>query len=98
MCMRGSYGDEQVSARLGFLHAFAQDDLAPGETETGSYTDLRGEVRYRVPMRLSGGHALELALVGENLLDHDIRHHVSFKKANVLQPGRNVRFVVTARF
>ncbi|MEQ8326633.1 MAG: TonB-dependent receptor, partial [Parvibaculum sp.] len=39
------YGDEQVSARLGFLHAFAQDDLAPGETETGSYTDLRGEVR-----------------------------------------------------
>ncbi|MEQ8378739.1 TonB-dependent receptor [Parvibaculum sp.] len=92
------YGDEQVSARLGFLHAFAQDDLAPGETETGSYTDLRGEVRYRVPMRLSGGHALELALVGENLLDHDIRHHVSFKKANVLQPGRNVRFVVTARF
>jgi iron complex outermembrane recepter protein len=92
------YAGPEVSARLGFLHAFEQDRLSAGETATGSYTDLGGEVRYRVPARFLGGHALELALVGENLLDQDIRNHVSFKKANVLQPGRNVRFVVTARF
>lgn len=92
------YQDEQISGRFGFLHAFAQDRLSAGETETGSYTDLKGEVRYRVPERFAGGQAIELALVGENLLDQDIRNHVSFKKADVLQPGRNVRFVVTARF
>lgn len=92
------YGDEQVSARFGFLHAFAQDELAAGETETGSYTDLKGEVRYLLPAALTGGQSVELALVGENLLDDDIRNHASFKKANVLEPGRNVRFVVTARF
>ncbi|MEP2827734.1 TonB-dependent receptor [Parvibaculum sp.] len=92
------YADEQLSGRLGFLHAFKQDRLSTGETETGSYTDLKGEIRYMLPERFAGGQKIELALVGENLLDADIRNHVSFKKNDVLQPGRNVRFVVTARF
>lgn len=92
------YADEGIAAKFGFLHAFAQDELATGETETGSYTDLKGEVRYLLPTRYTGGNSIELALVGENLLDADIRNHSSFKKANVLEPGRNVRFVVTARF
>lgn len=92
------YAGERVSGRLGFLHAFAQDRLSAGETETGSYTDLKGEVRYLLPQEVTGGNAIELALVGENLLDDDIRNHVSFKKNDVLQPGRNVRLVVTARF
>lgn len=92
------YAGERVSGRFGFLHAFAQGRLSAGETETGSYTDLKGEVRYLLPQDMVGGNAVELALVGENLLDDDIRNHVSFKKNDVLQPGRNVRFVVTARF
>jgi iron complex outermembrane receptor protein len=92
------YAGERVSGRFGFLHAFAQDRLSAGETETGSYTDLKGEVRYLLPQEMTGGNAIELALVGENLLDDDIRNHVSFKKNDVLQPGRNVRLVVTARF
>src|SRR5690606_14043718 len=69
------YGDTQVSARLGFLHAFAQDDLAPGETETGSHTDPTGEVRYLLPASMTGGNAVALAPVGESLLDADTRHH-----------------------
>ena len=92
------YAGEAVSGRLGFLHAFAQDRLDANETETGSYTNLKAELRYRVPASMTGTTAVELALVGENLLDHDIRHHSSFKKNDVLQPGRNVRLVATARF
>ena len=92
------YAGEEVSARFGFLHAFEQDRISANETETGSYTDLKGEIRYLLPASMAGGQKVELALVGENLLDADIRNHSSFKKANVLEPGRNVRFVVTARF
>jgi iron complex outermembrane receptor protein len=92
------YEDVQLSGRLGFLHAFAQDRLSPNETETGSYTDLKAELRYRLPEGLPGAAAYEIAIVGENLLDHDIRTHSSFKKNDVLQPGRNVRLVATARF
>lgn len=90
------YADEQLSGEFGFLHAFEQDRLSANETETGSYTNLKGEVRYLIPSE--GNTSLELALVGENLLDEDIRNHVSFKKNDVLQPGRNVRVVLTARF
>lgn len=92
------YAGEQVTGRLGFLHAFKQDRLSPNETETGSYTDLKAELRYRLPESVSGGSTYEIAIVGENLLDADIRTHSSFKKNDVLQPGRNVRLVATARF
>ena len=92
------YEDVQFSGRLGFLHAFEQDRLSPNETETGSYTDLKAELRYRLPEDLPGASAYEIAIVGENLLNHDIRTHSSFKKNDVLQPGRNVRLVATARF
>ena len=92
------YAGERVSGRLGFLHAFKQDDLGTAETETGSYTNVNAELRYLVPAAMTGNRPVELALIGENLLDHDIRVHSSFKKNTVLQPGRNVRFAVTARF
>lgn len=92
------YEDVQLSGRFGFLHAFKQDRLSANETETGSYTDLKAELRYRLPEGLPGASAYEIAIVGENLLDHDIRTHSSFKKNDVLQPGRNVRLVATARF
>lgn len=94
------FEEERISGSLGFLHAFKQDRLEANETETGSYTNLKAELRYRLmqPNTHNNNVALELALVGANLLDHDIRQHTSFKKDDVLQPGRNVRMVVTARF
>ena len=92
------YEDAQISGRFGFLHAFAQDRLSANETETGGYTDLRAELRYRFIAPFTGAEAVELAIVGENLLDEDIRIHSSFKKNDVLQPGRDIRLVATARF
>ncbi len=92
------YEDVQVWGRFGFLHSFGQDRLSANETETGSHTDLKAEIRYRLPDAASGAAAYEIAIIGENLLDHDMRTHSSFKKNDVLQPGRNVRLVMTARF
>src|SRR5690606_7028082 len=92
------YEDAQISGRFGFLHAFAQDRLSANETETGGYTDLRAELRYRFIAPFTGAEAVELAIVGENLLDEDIRIHSSFKKNDLLQPGRDIRLVATARF
>ncbi len=34
---------------------------------------------------------MTLGLVGNNLLDEDIRNHVSFRKDEVLMPGANLR-------
>lgn len=92
------YEDVQVTGRFGFLHSFGQDRLSANETETGSHTDLKAEIRYRLPDAAAGAAAYEIAIIGENLLDHDMRTHSSFKKNDVLQPGRNVRLVMTARF
>jgi iron complex outermembrane receptor protein len=34
---------------------------------------------------------MTIGLKGDNLLDDDVRHHVSFKKDEVLLPGRTIR-------
>jgi iron complex outermembrane receptor protein len=39
-----------------------------------------------------------LGVAGTNLLNDDMRNHASFKKDEVLLPGRNVRFYTTVRF
>jgi len=94
------FEEDRISGRLGFLHAFKQDRIEANETETGSYTNVRAELRYKImqPTNLNNNIGFEFAVVGENLLNEDMRHHSSFKKNDVLQPGRNVRLVATARF
>ena len=94
------YRDETWFARLGFLHAFPHDTIAPFETPTGDYTLLKAEVSYTKKLdpstfRLS---EIRLGVVGDNLLDQEVRNSASFKKDEVLLPGRNVRLFLTARF
>jgi iron complex outermembrane receptor protein len=86
------YRDSSLFARVGFLHAFRQDKLAELETETSGYKLLSAELSYVIKLG-SGGLVPELTigLKGENLLDEDVRNHVSFKKDEVLLPGRNIR-------
>jgi iron complex outermembrane receptor protein len=79
-------------AKVGVLHAFEQTRIAPVETPTGGYTLLNAELSYT--QRLSGNlHVPELTIgvKGDNLLNDDVRNHVSFKKDEVLLPGANVR-------
>lgn len=93
--------DADWLARVNLLHAFAQNDIAEtGETPTKGYYLLRAEVSYR--MRLAGrdsfAREMTIGLVGNNLLNQDIRNSVSFRKDEVLLPGANLRFFANVLF
>lgn len=87
------YRDINWNFRIGLLHAFRQTDAAPQETATSGYALLNAELSYAA--KLSGPQALvpeiRIGVRGDNLLDDDVRNHVSFKKDEVLQPGASVR-------
>ncbi len=86
-------------ARVGLLHAFAQTKLALNETPTQGYDLLKAELSYR--LTLPPGSTLtdaRIGIVGTNLLDDDVRNHSSFRKDEVLMPGRSVRLFATASF
>jgi iron complex outermembrane receptor protein len=88
-------------ARINLLHAFAQRNIDPtNETPTKGYNLLRAEISYRMLFDPGDprGRELTLGLVGDNLLNDDIRNSVSFRKDEVLLPGANLRFFANARF
>jgi iron complex outermembrane receptor protein len=87
-------------ARLGLLHAFTQDDIALNETSTAGYNLLKAEVSYTHAFAKVGGGLREITfgVTGDNLLDERVRNHISFKKAEVLQPGLGVRIFTNLRF
>jgi iron complex outermembrane receptor protein len=67
---------------------------------TPGFDDLRAEVSYTKPLDplLYGASEVTLGLQGRNLLNDQIRNSASFKKDEILLPGRNVRLFLTARF
>ncbi|GJD44104.1 putative TonB-dependent receptor [Methylobacterium cerastii] len=87
-------------ARVFLLHAFAHTEVAPLETTTPGFDDLRAEVSYTRPLdpAVYGASAVTLGVAGRNLLDDRIRNSASFKKDEILLAGRNVRVFLTARF
>lgn len=87
-------------ARVNLLHAFAHTETAAFETDTPGYDDLRAEVSYTRALdpTVYGAAEVTIGLQGRNLLDDDIRNAASFKKDEILLPGRNVRLFLTARF
>jgi iron complex outermembrane receptor protein len=93
--------DANWLARVNLLHAFAQRNIDPtNETPTKGYNLLRAELSYRMLYDPGDPRSreLRLGLVGDNLLNEDIRNSVSFRKDEVLLPGANLRFFVNARF
>jgi iron complex outermembrane receptor protein len=93
--------DANWLARVNLLHAFRQDDVAAsGETATSGYNLLKAELSYRRTFAPSdyGMREVVVGLLGNNLLDDDIRNHVSFQKDEVLMPGRSVRLFATVRY
>ncbi len=82
---------ERFFARLGALRVTRQDDVAINETETSGYTNLTLEANYTMPLAGSDTRAVQIGLVGSNLLDQDQRNHVSFLKDDVLRPGASAR-------
>jgi len=90
------YRDLAWRASLSALHAFRQNDvfsLDVRDTPTSSYTMVNAELAYSFKTTGAVGDPTEMTIGirGENLLDDDVRNHVSFKKDEVLQPGRTIR-------
>jgi iron complex outermembrane receptor protein len=87
--------------RVSLLHAFAQHDIAIiGETPTAGYNLLKVEISRTKELKndLSGIKAITLGLVGNNLLNEDIRNHVSYSKDQVLMPGAGVRAFASVKY
>lgn len=92
--------DPHWFVRVGLLHADAQNNIAPNETPTAGYNLLKAVVSHSHAVKNSpfGATELTVGVVGDNLLDDDVRNSVSFKKDEVLQPGRTVKVFASARF
>jgi iron complex outermembrane receptor protein len=75
------------NAGISVRHAFAQDRIAPGETETGGYTLVGADVSYRFTQSRV---EWELFARGSNLTDEDARVSTSFLKDIAPLPGRSV--------
>jgi iron complex outermembrane receptor protein len=93
------YRDRHWQARIGFLHAFGQHRTGEHETPTGGYTLLDAALSYTFKLDPQAGVVPEMTigLKGLNLLDDEVRNHVSFQKDFVLEPGRTVRLFGTVR-
>ncbi|MBX3548779.1 MAG: TonB-dependent receptor [Xanthobacteraceae bacterium] len=86
-------------ARTFLLHAFDQDRVSANETATKGYNLLKAEISYTKTLQGTGGpREITIGLVGNNLLNDDIRNHVAFNKDEVLAPGRDIRLFVNTRF
>ena len=93
--------DTNWLARINLLHAFAQNDVAAiAETPTAGYNLLKAEVSYRTSLDPSwfGAREMTVGLIGNNLLNENIRNSVSYTKDEVLLPGIGVRAFVNLKF
>lgn len=91
--------DQTWFARIGLLHAFAQNDLAQNETPTAGYDLLKAELSYAVKLPADTGLTeARFGIVGTNLLDDEVRNHSSFRKDEILLPGRSIRLFASASF
>lgn len=97
------YRDAAWLARVFALHAFDQSKVAANDdkdTPTDGYTMLTADLAYTFKLDSSTGGIvpqMTIGLRGENLLDEEIRNHVSFKKDEVLQPGRTIKLYGTVK-
>lgn len=87
--------------RVNLLHAFGHTEIAPvAETPTPGYNLLKAEVSYKTKLDPSwfGAREMTVGLVGNNLLNENIRNSVSYTKDEVLLPGIGVRAFANLKF
>ncbi|MDB5578820.1 MAG: TonB-dependent receptor [Bradyrhizobium sp.] len=93
--------DANWLARINYLHAFAQNDIAViGETPTAGYNLLKAEISYKTKLDASwfGAREIMVGMVGNNLLNENMRNSVSYNKDEVLMPGIGVRAFANLKF
>ncbi|WP_441234089.1 TonB-dependent receptor domain-containing protein [Bradyrhizobium sp. 930_D9_N1_4] len=95
-----SWRSDAWYARLNLLHAFRQNDFAQFDTTTDGYNLLKLQIEHRQRWKDSPWGAVELAtgLIGDNLLNADIRNSVQFHKDEILQPGRTVKLFLNVKY
>lgn len=84
-----------IDAHIQLTHAFEQTEIALNETPTDGYTRLDAGVTWHAASTDAGD--INISLVGRNLLDEEIRNHVSFNKDEVTLAGSDVRLVLSLR-
>ena len=95
------YRDANWFARVNLLHAFAQNDVSAVETPTPGYNRLRAELSYTTKLPKTdwwGAQQITLGIVGDNLLNEDIRNSASYNKDEVLMPGLGVRIFANVKY
>ncbi|MEA2886720.1 MAG: iron complex outerrane recepter protein [Bradyrhizobium sp.] len=93
--------DANWLVRVNLLHAFAQNDVAViAETPTPGYNQLKAEISYKTKLDPNwfGAREMLIGLVGNNLLNENIRNSVSYNKDEVLLPGLGVRAFANVKF
>lgn len=93
--------DDNWLMRLNLLHAFAQNNVAAiAETPTAGYNLLKAEVSYKTKLDRNwfGAREMMAGIVGNNLLNENIRNSVSYTKDEVLMPGIGVRAFANFKF
>jgi iron complex outermembrane recepter protein len=93
--------DANWLVRVNLLHAFAQNDVAViAETPTAGYNLLKAEISYKTKLDPTyfGAREMLVGLVGNNLLNENIRNSVSYSKDEVLMPGLGVRAFANLKF
>jgi iron complex outermembrane receptor protein len=93
--------DANWLVRVNLLHAFAHTDVAViAETPTAGYNLLKAEFSYNTkldPARF-GAREMTVGVVGNNLLNENIRNSVSYTKDEVLMPGIGVRVFANLKY
>ena len=95
------YRDANWLARVNLLHAFAQNDIGGIETSTPGYNRLKAELSYTTKLAKDswlGPREFTFGVVGDNLLNEDIRNSVSYSKDEVLLPGIGVRMFANVKY
>ena len=95
------YRDANWLARVNLLHAFAQNDIGGIETSTPGYNRLKAELSYTTKLAKTdwwGAQEVRVGIVGDNLLNEDIRNAVSYTKDEVLLPGLGVRLFANIKY
>ncbi|MBW5439187.1 TonB-dependent receptor [Bradyrhizobium canariense] len=93
--------DDNWLMRVNLLHAFAQNNVAViAETPTPGYNLLKAEVSYKTKLDRNwfGAREVTTGIVGNNLLNENIRNSVSYTKDEVLMPGIGVRAFANFKF
>ena len=85
---------------MSLLHAFPQNDIASSARRRPAATICSGR-RSAIPGRFATTPRIRqftVGVVGNNLLNEDIRNHVSYTKDVVLMPGASVRAFASVKY